>query len=129
MSGLLEMQLANMQELADWGRSQRSGAGRPRKPKPTVLPRTDMHPPRAANEPMMALAFRLRLMQGIKWDLATAETAAEFGLPVKRCNGRVTSTRGAESKVERAEKEWRPIVIPFLAEVFPDRAAELLREL
>jgi hypothetical protein len=63
----------------------------------------------------MALAFYLRRMEGAGWELAANDTAKGFNITGER----------AASRVERAAKTWRPVVVPFLMEVFPERTNRL----
>lgn len=103
-------------------------SNRGRRPKPLFLTATASRPVQVAPEPLMALAFYLRRMEGMSWNGATADTAAEFGLHVKRQGSTILSTRAAESKVERAAETWRAIILAYLAELLPEHA-ERLREL
>jgi hypothetical protein len=113
-------ELQALQRMLERANAPRQGAGRPRK-RPIVLA-TDERPARVAPEPRWALAFFLRRMDGIGWDRAAAETAEGFGL---------AGERGGPEAVERAAKDWRPVVIPFLIDRFPekaDRLRQFLRE-
>lgn len=95
--------------------------GRGRPPKRIFIPPTERGPARVADEPLMALAFYLRRMDGARWVDAAFDTATEFGLSGERM----------ETRVERAARTWRVVCHTFLIEHFPadkDRLNELLRE-
>lgn len=90
--------------------------------RPIVAPTKDRLA-RVADEPRMALAFALRRLEGMGYDRAAIETAAEF-----RAIGKAKRPGVA---VERAWTSWREVVVPQLIAWLPDHAnrlRDLLRE-
>lgn len=88
-----------------------------------IIAATASQPARVADEPRMAVAFALRRLDGMGYDRAASETAAEF-----RAIGKA---RRPGIAVERAWARWRDVVLPELIAQLPghaERLREFLRE-